>query len=420
MTSLMNSASLRPTLNRIEIIDALRGFALAGIVLVHMVEQYLAAPAPDGRMDALVQGPADQAVDAFIFLFLRGKFFALFSLLFGLSFFIQMDRAAQKGSNFRLRFIWRLLILLAIGYLHHLFYRGDILTIYAILGLFLVPFHRLGTGWILAVTVMIFAGIPRYLIYGIYGAGNLLSSLEFSPDSPELLTYFLTLKEGSILQVFASNATEGHLMKADFQIGVFSRAYLTFGFFLVGLLLGRMRFFENFEPYIKQLKRILIWGFLALVALIGFTILIFSGQEESGNQGFDSWLAMLGFTLFDLFNLVTTAMIVAGFTLLYRRMRFEQWFNTLSPYGRTALTNYVLQSVIGTAIFYGWGLGLLGDIRNIYAFILGLAIILFQVWTSKWWLNRFRYGPLEWIWRVLTYGRFFPLLQEKEQAKQIA
>ncbi len=418
----MNSATLRPTLNRIQIIDALRGFALAGIVLVHMVEQYLAAPIPEGQMEALVQGPADQTVDAFIFLFLRGKFFALFSLLFGLSFFIQMDRAAQKGNDFKLRFIWRLLILLAIGYLHHLFYRGDILTIYAILGLFLVPFHRLQKGWILAIAIIIFSGVPRYLIYGFYGAGNLLPSQEFSPDSPELLAYFLTLKEGSILQVFASNATEGHLMKANFQIGVFSRAYLTFGFFLIGLLLGRMRFFENLERYTKQLKQILAWGVLGLAALIGLTILIFSGQEESGSQGFDSWLAMAGFTLFDLFNLLAAAMIVAGFTLLYRRVRFEQWFNTMAPYGRTALTNYVLQSVIGTAIFYGWGLGLLGDIRNIYTFMLGLVFILFQVWTSRWWLNRFRYGPLEWIWRMLTYGRIFPLLQakDKEHAKQPA
>src|SRR6056297_853080 len=101
----MNKAVLRPTLNRIEIIDALRGFALAGIVLVHMVEQYLAAPWPEGQMEALVQGPLDQAVDAIILLIFRGKFFALFSILFGLSFFIQMDRASRKGTDFKFRFI---------------------------------------------------------------------------------------------------------------------------------------------------------------------------------------------------------------------------------------------------------------------------------------------------------------------------
>lgn len=416
----MNSVSLRPTLDRIEIIDALRGFALAGIVVVHMVEQYLAAPVPEGQMAALVQGPIDQVVDAFIFLFLRGKFFALFSLLFGLSFFIQMDRAEQKGSDFKFRFVWRLLILLGIGYLHHLFYRGDILTIYALFGIFLVPFHRASQKLIFAMAAIMLIGLPRFVIYGIYGAGNLFPSFEFTTTSPELLTYFLTLKEGSIWQVFVSNATEGHLMKANFQLGVFSRGYLTFGFFLIGLLLGRIRFFENIDQYAKQLKQILIWSTGGLLALIGISLLIFSGGEETAAVGLDSWAAMVGITLFDLFNLLTTAMIIAGFVLLYRKIQFEQWFNTFAPYGRSALTNYVLQSIIGTAIYYGWGLGLLGEIRNIYAFLLSLIIIVLQVTLSKLWLNKFRYGPLEWVWRMLTYVRFFPIVKPKGSLQQTA
>lgn len=416
----MSTGILKPTLNRIEIIDALRGFALAGIVIVHMVEQYLAAPAPEGRMEALVQGSIDQIVDVVILLIFRGKFFALFSLLFGLSFFIQMDRAGQKGADFKYRFIWRLIILLGIGYLHHLFYRGDILTIYAVLGLFLVPFHNASHRWISVIAVFIFLGLPRYLIYGFYGAGNLLPGFEFTPDSPELLSYFMTLKEGTLWQVFLSNATEGHLMKANFQLGVFSRGYLTFGFFLVGLLLGRMRFFENIDRYRRQLKQVLIGSAAGMVMLVVATIFIFSGQGESGNQGLDSWVAMAGLTMFDLFNLFTTALIVAGFTLLYHHARFEGWVNHLAPYGRTALTNYVLQSVIGTAIYYGWGLGLLGEIRNIYAFMLSLIIIVLQVMISKWWLKKFRYGPLEWLWRVLTYARFFPITKSEEPLRQTA
>ena len=416
----MNKAVLRPTLNRIEIIDALRGFALAGIVLVHMVEQYLAAPWPEGQMEALVQGPLDQAVDAIILLIFRGKFFALFSILFGLSFFIQMDRASRKGTDFKFRFIWRLIILLGIGYLHHLFYRGDILTIYAILGLFLVPFHHVHQRWIAIGAAVIFLGLPRYLIFGFYGAGNLLPGFEFVPESPELLAYFMTLKEGTMWQVFVSNATEGHLMKANFQLGVFSRGYLTFGFFLVGLLLGRMRFFEHIDRYRSLLKKVLIGSVAGMIVLIGVAVFSFSGQGEAGNPGLESWMAMAGLTIFDLFNLLTTAVIVAAFTLLYRRPGFERWMNHLAPYGRTALTNYVLQSLIGTAIYYGWGFGLLGEIRNVYAFLLAIAIILFQVLTSKWWLNNFKYGPLEWIWRVLTYAKFFPIMRPKEPAQQLS
>ncbi len=416
----MSTGPLKPTLNRIEIIDALRGFALAGIVIVHMVEQYLAAPAPEGQMEALVQGPLDQAVDAIILLIFRGKFFALFSLLFGLSFFIQMDRAGKKGTNFTYRFMWRLIILLGIGYLHHLFYRGDILTIYAILGLFLVPFHHVSYRWIVLIAGLIFLGVPRYLIYGFYGAGNLISGFEFTPDAPELLTYFMTLKAGTLWQVFITNATEGHLMKANFQLGVFSRGYLTFGFFLVGLLLGRTGFFEHIDRYRNAMKKVLAGSAVGMVLAVAAAVFIFSGQGEEGGQGLDSWVAMAGLTLFDLFNLFMTAVIVAGFTLLYNRQRFERWANHLAPYGRTALTNYVLQSIIGTAIYYGWGLGLLGEIRNIYAFLLSLVIILLQVLVSKRWLETFRYGPLEWIWRVLTYARYFPIVKSKEPVQQAA
>ncbi|MGB5646574.1 MAG: hypothetical protein WBM55_05595, partial [Muriicola sp.] len=134
--------------SRMDIVDALRGFSLAGIVIVHMVENYIGAPFPEGTMEATHQGPLDYVVDGFILLFLRGKFFALFSFLFGLSFFIQMDKARRGGMDFRMRFLWRLMILLAIGFAHSLFYRGDILTIYALLGVLLIPCYKLKDRWL--------------------------------------------------------------------------------------------------------------------------------------------------------------------------------------------------------------------------------------------------------------------------------
>ena len=133
------------TSQRLLSVDALRGFSLAGIVIVHMVENFIGGPPPAEAMAAVNQGWPDSVVDGFIFLFLRGKFFALFSFLFGLSFFIQMEKGAQKGSGFEGRFLWRLILLLLIGIVHHMFYRGDILTIYALLGIVLIPFYRLPT-----------------------------------------------------------------------------------------------------------------------------------------------------------------------------------------------------------------------------------------------------------------------------------
>ena len=113
---------------RITLVDALSGFALVVIVIVHMIENYLGGAVPEGAISVANQGILDQVVTVFTWLFLRGKFFALFSFLFGLSFYLQMDSAKRRDQPFARIFAWRLLLLLGIGYAHQLFYRDDILT----------------------------------------------------------------------------------------------------------------------------------------------------------------------------------------------------------------------------------------------------------------------------------------------------
>lgn len=396
--------------NRITIIDALRGFSLAGIVVVHMVENYVGAPTPEGAMEAARVGLPDYIVDGFIFIFLRGKFFALFSFLFGLSFFIQMDSAHNKGQDFRLRFLWRLVLLFAIGYVHHLFYRGDILTIYAVLGLFLIPFYRVPTKYILAICGLLFLGLGRYVVFAIHGADNLFMQGEFSPNSPEIAAYFETIKNGSIWEVFKSNGTDGQLMKMDFQLGIFSRGYLTFGFFLLGLIVGRMEFFKHFLEERKLTLKVMWWSLGIFVVSIGLTALIFAPMGP--NITFNNWRAMLGLSAVDLNNIGMTGIILAGFVLLYRKLKAGKFLSGFAPYGRMALTNYVTQSIIGTFILYGWGLGYLGEVRNIYTFLFAILLIAVQMLASRWWLKRFYYGPLEWLWRSLTHTRIYPLLRK--------
>ena len=190
------------TLQRIQVIDAFRGFALAGIVMVHLVEQYIAAPVPEDALPASSGGVANGVVDALMFIFIRGKFFALFALLFGLSFFLQMDRAAKRGKKNAGRFAWRLVLLFLIGYAHHLFYRGDILTIYASLGFVLLLFYQLSDRLVLAFTAIIFIGVFRYIIFALNGNAPLFLAYEMGPTAPQIVDYVQTLKEGSIGEVF--------------------------------------------------------------------------------------------------------------------------------------------------------------------------------------------------------------------------
>ena len=398
--------STNPTKSRIEIVDALRGFSLAGIVIVHFVENFVGSAVPENVMTATHLGISDTIVDIFIGVFLRGKFFALFSFLFGLSFFIQMDNAHQQGKSFGVRFLWRLVILLIIGGIHHMFYRGDILTIYALLGILLIPFYRLNNKWVLGFATLLFLGLGRFIVFAITNGNDIFSPGGIMPDDPETLTYFNTIKSGTLQEVFASNSTIGHLNKLEYQMGYFGRGYLTFGFFLLGLFIGRIGFFRKLTESKKLIKTVLIGSLILFVVSIVLTALIFMQLGE--NVSFDNWMAMFGLTAYDLNNIAMTLILLALFVMLYKKTKGQQWLGKFAPYGRMALTNYFFQSIIGTFFFFGWGMGYLGEIRNSYIFLLAIAIILIQMVLSKWWLTKFQYGPLEWLWRSITFFKWYP------------
>jgi len=397
------------TSKRIQIIDALRGFALAGIVLVHMVENYLGGPADEAVMEGMHAGTIDYVVDGIIQILFRGKFFALFSFLFGLSFFIQMDSGAKREQKYALRFLWRVLLLLIIGLAHHFIYRGDILSIYAILGILLIPFHKVSTRTLLILTGLIFLGIGRFVVFALNPDGLLFLEDMMMPDSPATKAYLEVLRNGSFWEVGIDNSTNGQLMKMEFQFGVFTRGYLTFAFFLLGLLVGRFKLLHEFETHLNKLSTLFWAGGIGLVVALGITIAGFSqmGQEFS----LESWWVMIGLTGIDLANIALTLLILTFFVWLFAKSKWQRRLLHFAPYGRMALTNYVLQSILGAVIFYGWGLGYLGKIPNRYTFLMGFLIIALQMWLSKIWLKKCHYGPLEWLWRSATHGKWYPLLK---------
>ena len=402
---------------RIQAIDALRGFALAGIVLVHMVEQFVGAPLPESAAASMSQGVADQLVDGVLLIFFRGKFYLLFSFLFGISFFIQMDRAAQKGKDFKGRFLWRLLILLLFGLAHSLLYRGDILTVYVVLGLFLPLFYSVPDRGLLAVALVLFLGAGRYLSFLLFGDVQPFGGPELSPQSPYTAEYFAILKEGSFGEVLRDNAVNGLRAKMNFQFGVFGRAYTTFAFFLVGLWVGRRRIFAQADQHKKLIKRVLWFSVGGLVVSVAGLAGVFSQLPQP--IAFSSWGSMVGLSCYDLTNITMTGIIIAGFLLLFYR-RERSVLQVFAPYGQMALSNYLAQSVIGTLIYYGWGLGYLAEIRNVHALILGVVVIAGQVLISRWWMHRYRYGPLEWAWRCATYGRRMPFVRHAPAEETLA
>jgi uncharacterized protein len=410
------SAESAVTGERIEAIDALRGFALAGIVSVHMVEQYLAGPPPPSHPAFGTFSTIDSVVSGVVGFFFLGKFVAVFSLLFGLSFFIQMDGAARRGASFRGRFAWRLVILFAIGLAHHVLYRGDVLTIYALLGLVLLLFFD-ASDRTLAVSVLLLAlGAPRLLLIGVDATFGTRTAI-FDVDDAATQAYFDTLKGDSLLAVVATNLGEGFAAKLQFVFGLFARGYQTFALFLIGLYVGRKRWHESLPDLRRPLRRLALWGGAACLAClpIGAAVyfLTFAGVAP---ENLSTWRFLAPLALYDTFTLGLVAMLVSVFLLLFHRGgpgRYLRWF---VPVGRMALTTYVTQSVVGTAIFYGYGLGLLGEIGAAAAFAIGIGVFAIQMALCAAWMRHFRYGPLEWLWRSMTYLKSQPLLKRQSIA----
>lgn len=398
-----------PVKDRIVSIDALRGFALAGVALVHMVEQYIAGPHPDGFMEG-VNGIPDQIIQGIIGIFFTGKFFALFSILFGLSFSIQMESAQNKGQKFGGRFIWRAFLLFLIGCVHQLFYRGDILTIYAVLAPFIIPFYRVSSKWLLITAGLIFLGIPRFISFAIFGSDSITGVHSMMDNNHELVkNYIDTITNGSLGEVFYLNATYGMLTKIDFQVSFFGRFYYTFAYFLIGLWLGRIGLFRDLSSFSKKIKDFMLWWIGALILSVGFVIATFATAPQPID--FSTWQFALGMNFMDWVSISMASIILCGFLMLYQKESWKKRLAFFAPYGRMALTNYFMQSVIGTFIYFGWGLGYIGHFGALICFLLGIGVIIIQTLLSKYWLKSFRYGPLEWLWRCGTYLKWQPFLK---------
>jgi len=383
--------------SRIEAVDALRGFALAGIVFAHMIEQFLGAPRPESWQ--VEPNVFDHIAMGLHGMFVMGKFFSIFAVLFGMSFAIMMDNAAAKGRSFSGRFIWRLAILASIGFVHSLIYRGDILTIYVAIGFCLPLFYRMSSKALWLIVILLCFGLGRYFFYLVTGSSSLLS-YEVTPESPVIEAYVEILRSGSFIDVVKENFFNGFAMKFDFQMGVFGRGYLTLAYFLVGMLLVRSGIMRNLEANKSLIKKVMWWSLglsLVFIVLVGFAFSALPNLME-----FESWTSVFAFTTYDLSNTALTVFLMSGFLLLYLR-RPTGWPGSLAPYGRMALSNYLMQTLIGTIIFYGWGLGYLGQVHDWQALLLSFVVIFLQVRTSKWWLSRYYYGPMEWLWRCGTY-----------------
>jgi uncharacterized protein len=395
--------------NRILLVDILRGFALFGIIINHIAMSFLAGP-PPGGVPFNIFSPIDQAFDTTSMYLTFGKFFTIFSFLFGLSFAIQIEGSQKKGASFNLRFLWRLLILFAIGYIHNMFFSGDILVIYAILGLMLLPARLLPNKVLLPLALLLILNTPNLVheVIGLNAPPPTPAQLEAQKNGYENFVKMSTeqyrIKQtGSLVEVMRMNAISGMIGKYQFQV-MSGRIWITLGLFLLGLYAGRKKIFEHTAANLLFFKKLFI---AAGIAAVLSTILATLYGNPFG--GASSLLGVIGNFSFSIHQASLSAFYVAGIVLLYWQTKFRGRLNILAPVGQMGLTTYLMQSVFGLIVFYGFGMGLMGHIGVAGCIALGIGFFIVQVLFANYWMARYRYGAVEWLWRSLTFLKVQPM-----------
>lgn len=379
--------------NRLHVVDGLRGLAIVSIMLLHNLEHFDVYFLPDNLPDWMVW--LDSKIWDILFFLFAGKSYGIFAFLFGLTFFIQLDNQEKKGNDFRVRFAWRLLLLFVFGIINSVFFQGDILTFYAAIGIFLIPFAKVRDSVVL--------GIAIILLLQPFEWWNVIHAIQ-NPDTkltdPESWAYFgemdAYIKSNSFIDTAVGNVTNGKkaVILWSWENG---RFFHIPALFMLGMLAGRRKLFAWTPESKKFWIRILvisggIWIPLFMVKNNIDRLLTSEAIKRPLSIIETSWT-----------NVAFMFVLVSGFTLLFYKKSLHKMLNVFSPIGRMSLSNYVFQSILGSTIYYGFGLGLYQYTGATYGLLIGLMLAILMGYFCTWWAKRHRHGPLEAIWHKATW-----------------
>ena len=400
---------------RADILDVLRGFALLGVLLDNIFGFTGWGFYTQPMREALPTWPADGIVALSEQTFINGKFYSLFSLLFGIGFSIILIRNEQKGINPLKIFYRRLLILLFIGAAHlFLLWEGDILFLYALIGMILPLFRKFSDKSLLfTAAVLILSPIILDCIYILFHAkpGDGLERLAMSIDKkngvPTDSTYATYLsKPGSGFHEWRNWQESGWAYRYSYILDS-NRIPKVLGMFLLGFYAGRKMIYLQLENYVSLFKKLRLWGFV-----VGITAAIASTYFELFESHIPNPIG-LWHTFFYAISVVPLSLAYTSIVCLrWVKKKGNSKLKVLAPMGRMALTNYLMQTIIGIILYYGVGFGFGGDIGPAVFIPIGVGVYAIQILYSNLWFRYFNYGPFEWVWRMLTYGRKLEILKK--------
>jgi uncharacterized protein len=360
---------------RIDVADALRGIAVAGIILYHSVEHFNIFT-QENIIHAL---PSDQTIADILAWLLSGKMYGIFAMLFGLSFFIMNDNQQQKGKCFSWRFGWRMCLLFMFGIINVAFYDGDILMLYACYGLLLIPISYLPSKAVWCI-IGLLAIQPVELFCLLIG---------FEIDHTRFYELSGIINHAHEHGTFWGNALTNlrYGFEVNLRFNVYSgRLTQLLCLFILGMQLGRQRMFYNEGRNLQIWHKILV---LSTAIVIALSFVDFGELE--------GWLN-------PIYNLIILLMIVSAIvSAWYAFEGVRRVLHHLCIFGRMSLTNYLLQSIIGCSIFCGYGLACYYKLGITYAVMAGVGMVITQYLFARFWFSNHQRGPLEGLWRKLTW-----------------
>ena len=378
---------------RIDVADVLRGLAVMGIIVLHAIEHFNFYSYPDKAMQSDWLNFTDKAIWDGLFFTFGGKAYAVFALLFGFSFYIQDNNQRMRGKDFRLRFCWRLVLLFVLGNINAIFFTAEVLVLYSLVGFILPLVCRLKDKWLwLLAGLLLIQPLPLY--YVIRACMDPAFTPPVIPTRELWGATFEMQSHGTFLETMCVNLWEGQLASLAWAWDN-GRVFQTAALFLLGLLIGRRGLFLK--------ENVKVWNKVLCGALIAFFPLYGLGNMLPDFIVNKSILTPLLLIITSLSKFSFMLVLVSGGIFAFYRNNLHGLLMKLTPYGKMSLTNYITQSIIGSLIFYNWGLGLHNQLGITASCLVGILIFFVQLAFCRWWMNRHAHGPLEYLWKRATW-----------------
>lgn len=403
----LNTTNPQEKTNRVEVVDAIRGIAVAMILMLHSIEHFnfYDMPVPDAPWLRFI----DQMIWDGLWYVIGGKAYAIFALLFGFSFYIMYSNAEKRGIDFRGRFCWRLVLLFLFGNLNAAFFCGEVLVLYSIVGFVLPLVCRLKTKTVLIIAAICMLQPIEWIkmIYAIFNNDSTILQFNYREDYQFAMQM---LAEGNFIETLKANLWEGQIFSLAWAWGN-ARFFQTASLFMIGMVAGRIKAFADTPDNRALWAKIFTIAFLIYLPTFGlcnlipaFTKTLSPEDIEASSLGIltvRSFSTPLLLILSSIHKACFMFMIVTGLLFAFYCTKLCKPMKLIMPYGRMSLTNYITQSIIGSFLFYHWGLNL--KLCDTWSELLGLSVLIVQICFCTWWMKNHKRGPLEEVWRKLTW-----------------